>query len=599
METQYWGPQSQKCDAEHGIYFESDWPLGIAEYRYVVPIIPLMASLRKSRIPKVSSGSLRFLCLLAAFDQTPIPDFFWCPSPRFRDRVLRTYFKDEEAFVALIEPLEKAGLIRRSCQTTRLHQSLQITLRGILSGVISDSDGFQDFTPQESSALYWATRVVELTSIAYNEHSGEEGYFSEILLFQATWCIRLGRQFPILTEELAELQINFAGKIMGRGLVTEASQVYKDALAIQEQLFGQRNEKLINTLRSLGFISQISGNYVQALGFFERALGILGGPYGAFNLAMIHETADAAGQTDRLATFENILESIESVAEMCRDRGKLEIALTIYMRILELKALCTRGNDVRSADTFHDIGVTLHLMGKNEEALIGLQKALNIYQNEHANESRVATARHNIGMVYIEMGNHKEGFQFLKQSLEIGESYPKPSIDLAMKIGNMAVGFARLGQRAEALQWSHSALAMFQEFRSERTYVPAAQILHNIGLIELALGKRKLARKSLRLCIRILKNNVGGQHYKTRRAKSFLKTLPPKCKRHRPRRSERYRASCSGHSIRDGSKDAANNEQPGYQRIEHPDTLSNMSNFTEISQSPDQMKEAVEHEMAA
>jgi len=412
-------------------------------------------------------------------------------------------------------------------------------VREILSGVVCASDAFLEFTQKECSSLYWATRVVEVTSVAYKEHTKEEGYFSELLLLQARWCVRLGRHFPIVTEELAELQINFAGKIRDQELVTEALQMFKDALDIQEQLFGKCNEKLIDTLQSLGSISQISGNYFQALGFFERALRILGGPYGASNPSMVHPTSDAAGQNDRLVTFQNILGSIESVAEMYRDRGRMQIALAIYVRILELKSLCARDNQVASADTFHDIGVTLYLMGKPEDALIGMQKALNIYQNERPDEIRVATAMHNIGMLYIEMGTHEEGFEFLRQSLEIGQPYSKPSIDLAMKIGNMAVVCARLGRSAEAVQWSRSALAMFEEFRSDLTRVPAAQILHNMALIEMSVGKRKLARKSLQLSIRILKNTVGRHHYKTRRAKRLLKTFTSGSPRHRHLRSNR------------------------------------------------------------
>jgi len=571
MGTNFWGSpassaEAQNCERSHGIDFEYDWPLGIADYRYVVPVTVLMASIRQLRIPRVPNGSLRFLCLLAAFDNTPIPDFFWSPSPRFRDPVLRACFKNKESFAELIDPLEKAGLIRhsRDRQIITLHRSLQIVLRGILSGVVSDSDGLPEFTQKECSSLYWATRVVEVTSVAYNEHPKEEGYFSELLLLQVTWCIRLGRRFPIVTEELSELQINFGREIRAWGLVTEAWQMYKDALSIQEKSFGKSNEKLVDTLRCLGSLSQISGNYFQALGFFERALRILGGPYGAFNPSMVNRTSDAAGQYDRLAMLKNILESIEGVAEMCRDRGRLESALAIYVRILELKSLCTRENHVGSADTFHDIGVTLHLMGKHEDALIGLQKALNVYQNERPDEIRVATAMHNIGMLYVEMGTHEEGFKFLRQSLEIGQPYSKPSIDLAMKIGNIAVVFARLGRSAEAMQWARSALAMFQEFPSDLTRVPAAQILHNIGLIEMAFGKRKLARKSLRLSIRILKNTIGGHHYKTRRAKGLLKTFTPRSARHRRLRSERC--------------DRADEQAFGGDHIASGDTINDLGN---------------------
>lgn len=107
--------------------------------------------------------------------------------------------------------------------------------------------------------------------------------------------------------------------------------------------------------------------------------------------------------------------------------GQFETALQFYRRTEQIYHLLVRPEDYLFAGLYNNMSSLLEKMGRNEEALELLMKALRILQNYPDRQMEAATNFTNLGLLYLKTGDYESGKKCVAQAVSMFEALDTPA----------------------------------------------------------------------------------------------------------------------------------------------------------------------------
>lgn len=129
-------------------------------------------------------------------------------------------------------------------------------------------------------------------------------------------------------------------------------------------------------------------------------------------------------QMDQSAEFATVL--LNTATAYSFD-GQFETALQFYRRTEQIYHLLVRPEDYLFAGLYNNMSSLLEKMGRNEEALELLMKALRILQNYPDRQMEAATNFTNLGLLYLKTGDYESGKKCVAQAVSMFEALDTPA----------------------------------------------------------------------------------------------------------------------------------------------------------------------------
>jgi len=227
------------------------------------------------------------------------------------------------------------------------------------------------------------------------------------------------------------------------------------------------------------------------------------------------------------ASHASSIKVMETLALSYSSLGIYAPAMQIYRHLLE-EVMEGKFPSLRTANTIHNMGVTLRGMGRFDEAIQAFNEALQIYLNsslEDGGTASVANTIKNLGFVHSEQGRHREAIDCFHRALVIEKRLGSNDLGLVNTLNSLGVVYSRLGLRCKAMSHYADALKFLKGLDSYESHVDVGDLFFNIGLTSWSLNDVEFARQNLQKSAHIFVTCLGSGHPKSRRAKSFTRIL--------------------------------------------------------------------------
>ena len=213
-------------------------------------------------------------------------------------------------------------------------------------------------------------------------------------------------------------------------------------------------------------------------------------------------------------------------SEACRALGKVYDAMGRYDESIEMfgKSLDIEGYYHDEGSMREGVASTLCLMarplasqGKHEEALGGLEEALEIFRRIHgddepADREMAAEVASSMGLSYRALGQLDRALKVQQEALRICRINNDDSQQVAMVLVRIGDVFADQGRLVEAMKNHEEALGMLRRLHGER-HPSVASALSSIGNVLLKRGEYDEAHKLHTKALKI-KQRVHGRHHR-------------------------------------------------------------------------------------
>jgi len=226
-----------------------------------------------------------------------------------------------------------------------------------------------------------------------------------------------------------------------------------------------------------------------AAGLHERIgdLRTLLGDYGGALVS--YETAAAYCEPDALAAIEH------KVGNVHHRRGEWERAEACFNDALQTAAMQQDGLRARIQA---DLGLTLHLAGRSQDAVELVRRALALAQT--AGDRRAEAQAHNmLGVLARSAGDHELALEQLGRSLELARELDDAPAQTAA-LNNLALLERDTGQLSAALELTHRALALCARYGDRHR---EAALENNLADLHHAAGQEDAAMAHLKRAVAI------------------------------------------------------------------------------------------------
>jgi tetratricopeptide (TPR) repeat protein len=288
---------------------------------------------------------LRFCAFLAPDD---IPEEIIIKAPKDIGTELQSLVGDQHKLNLAIRELLKYSLIRRDSNkhTIVVHRLAQAVLRNEMD---------------EEIQKQWAERTIRAINQSFpNVKNVEEWPKCQQWLPHALVCAEFIEKWKLSFEEAARL-LNEAGYyLQDHAQYAEVEPLYKRALAIREEVLGEKHPDTAQSLNNLGLLYKIQGKYAEAELLYERALAIYEEVLGEKH----HDTAL----------------SLNNLAGLYYTQGKYAEAEPLYERALAIREEVLGKRHPDTAVSLNNLGLLYYTQGKLIEAEPLFKCALTIYE---------------------------------------------------------------------------------------------------------------------------------------------------------------------------------------------------------------------------
>lgn len=223
---------------------------------------------------------------------------------------------------------------------------------------------------------------------------------------------------------------------------------------------------------------------------------------GAEGLATAREALKA---DERYAPL--LVQALENFAEIKREAGQLDEAVTLYQEAIESAAKAGLEPGV-VAQIRTSLATTLDLAGREDEALPVFEQAIkDLEALEPPDNLTAAQLRNNVAMTYKNLNKLPLAEQHYLRALEVLEAEEGESADLASIYNN-------LGALYYAAGFADQAKEMFEEAMRIREHVfgadhaDVAQSHASLATVQHELGDDDAAQRSYEQALRILEANI-------------------------------------------------------------------------------------------
>lgn len=161
-------------------------------------------------------------------------------------------------------------------------------------------------------------------------------------------------------------------------------------------------------------------------------------------------------QMDQSAEFATVL--LNTATAYSFDEN-FEMALQFYRRAEQIYHLLVSPEDYLFAGLYNNMSSLMEKMGKNEEALTLLMKALGILRNYPDRQMEAATNFTNLGLLYLKTGDHESGKKCVMQAIGMFEALDTPASHYSAALSALGEIYYHEKDYEQAALWYEKTLA--------------------------------------------------------------------------------------------------------------------------------------------
>lgn len=165
-------------------------------------------------------------------------------------------------------------------------------------------------------------------------------------------------------------------------------------------------------------------------------------------------------QMDQSAEFATVL--LNTATAYSFD-GQFETALQFYRRTEQIYHLLVRPDDYLFAGLYNNMSSLMEKMGRNEEALELLMKALRILQNYPDRQMESATNFTNLGLLYLKTGDLESGKKCVTQAVTMFEALDTPASHYSAALSALGEICYHEKDYEQAVIWYEKTLAEIEK----------------------------------------------------------------------------------------------------------------------------------------
>ena len=207
-------------------------------------------------------------------------------------------------------------------------------------------------------------------------------------------------------------------------------------------------------------------------------------------------------QMDQSAEFATVL--LNTATAYSFD-GQFDTALQFYRRTEQIYHLLVRPEDYLFAGLYNNMSSLLEKMGRNEEALELLMKALRILQNYPDRQMEAATNFTNLGLLYLKTGDYESGKKCVAQAVSMFEALDTPASHYSAALSALGEICYHEKDYEQAVSWYEKTLTEIERhYGLNLAYAVVCENLANVcreadkpDQAEQYLGKAKEVRDRL------------------------------------------------------------------------------------------------------
>jgi tetratricopeptide (TPR) repeat protein/DNA-binding XRE family transcriptional regulator len=440
------------------------------------------------RLEQSDQAAAELLTVCAFLAPDAIPETFFLEGAAHLGPTFEALSTDSLQFNAALRVLLTYSLLQRNpaMQTLTIHRLVQVVLKERLS---------------EAMQEVWARRVLRAMEQLFPHSKSQASYWDvcKQLLPHALVCVEQNEQngWWAKDEVLPTLMCHIATYFSNRAHYAQAESLYRQALAIGEQVLDFEHPLMAEVLYGLAMLYSDQG-------IFEEA-------------KLLHQQALCIRERTLGAKHPSVAISLNMLAEIYRFQGKYEEAEPVYKRALRIWEEVPISNHPAHATLLNNLGVLYVSQGKYEEARLLYVQALRILEQVLGFENpQVAYALNNLGVVYAEQGKREEAESFFKQALRIREQVLGPEHpQVIYPLNNLAElyteHYAEQGRYEEAELLYKRALQIGEKtLGSEHSQVACS--LSGLATIYREQGKYEEAESLYQRALAVRQQHQGQQH---------------------------------------------------------------------------------------
>ncbi len=275
----------------------------------------------------------------------------------------------------------------------------------------------------------------------------------------------------------------------------EARKLYEQAIRLRTRLSGPEHPDLVPALSGLALLEAEAGKGEKARQLLERCVAIRKKAFGPDHPRTLEALANLAGLEASL--------------------GELQRAESFYRKILKAQ----QAGDPASADlatTLVHLAEVLRRGGRSAEAVPLLRRALSIREKKlGAEHPETAWVRNDLGVNLHLLGKEEEARKLLEAALTELKRAGVPPRDRVPVLANLASVLTATGDREAAKKRLEEAISAVDEPESDTTDRPlagrVARLWNDLAVIEYELGHYDSARASFARAIEEGEKAFGGE----------------------------------------------------------------------------------------
>lgn len=293
-------------------------------------------------------------------------------------------------------------------------------------------------------------------------------------------------------EQQADRLAQAAAALIDQGRYQEAEPLLLDALALQQQTFGDRALETTRPLNQLGLLYRIQARYREAVDRYQQARTIV-----------------AAELGDRHPAFAAISNNLGVVYDA---QGRYDEAESLYLEALEIWQATLGADHPNVAQVLSNLGLLYYNQGRYDEAEARLLASIAIRRGDRDNPIGLGQSLNNLALLYGQQNRLAEAEALYLESLEIwtaqgGERHP----DRGTVLNNLAGVYQRQGRPDEAIDLYQQALVIYRDLWGD-AHPDVANTLNNLAVLHLEQGRYGEAEALFQDSLRLWRSQLGDHH---------------------------------------------------------------------------------------
>ena len=320
-----------------------------------------------------------------------------------------------------------------------------IAILAVVVGAVAATVGFVRATEAEQVAVREAQTarattqfLVDLFQVSdpwsfspMSNVSGDDITAREVLNLGAD---RIRRELVDQPEVQASLLNAMGGVFLGLDALDEAEAMLLEGMAVRENELSADDPAIAESLRNIGRLNYLKGDYEAAVAALDRAAGIFSGADGDHGLELV--------------------QTLGLLSVTLSNKGDLQEALDVQMQAIDVLDGLASNDPLQRGLQYNNLGHVYYLLDQPQEGIAAFEEAVALFAQTSARGYH-ASALGNLAALYQVMGRLAEAQRVHEQALELKRGwFGTNHIEVGFGIANLSMVYMNLYDfdRAAALQ---------------------------------------------------------------------------------------------------------------------------------------------------